>query len=181
MKSIVGRRYAQALLEIAGEKNLVKTFLADFELIEEALNQSKELDLAIASPLIQAEKKAAILKDIFGSKVSKEISTFLHLIAKKGRAGILRQIVTDFKSILDDKNGIVEVDVKSAVELDKVQSDALKQKLDAYTSKNTRIRLSVDKELIGGVTVKIGDTVLDSSIRHQLSQLRESFKEGALN
>lgn len=181
MKSIVGRRYALALLEVAEEKNLIQSFLNDFEIIEKALNEVKELDLAITSPLIQADKKAAILKNIFQDKVSEEISGFLHLISKKGRANALKEIIEAFKVLLDEKNGIVEVDVKSAVELDKIQSDALKQKLDRYTSKNTRIRLSVDKELIGGLTVKIGDTVLDSSIKHQLAQLSDSFKQGAFN
>jgi len=181
MKSIVGRRYALALLEVAEEKNLIQSFLNDFEIIEKALNEVKELDLAITSPLIQADKKDAILKNIFQDKVSEEISGFLHLISKKGRANALKEIIEAFKVLLDEKNGIVEVDVKSAVELDKIQSDALKQKLDRYTSKNTRIRLSVDKELIGGLTVKIGDTVLDSSIKHQLAQLSDSFKQGAFN
>ncbi len=181
MRSIVGRRYALALLEVAEEKKIVDTFLSDFKLIEQTLNESKELDLAISSPLIQVEKKAGFLKAIFEGKVSKDISVFLDLIARKGRANHLRQIIVAFKGLLDEKNGIIEVEVKSAVELDKIQSNELKQKLDKFTSKNTRIRLSTDKELIGGLTVKIGDTVLDSSIRHQLSQLSESFKQGSFN
>ena len=181
MQSIVGRRYALALLEIGEEKKIVDTLLSDFEFIDRTLNDSKELYLAIASPLIQAEKKAVFLKAIFDGKVSKDILVFLDLIARKGRANHLKEVIRAFKTLLDDKNGVIEVDVKSAIELDKIQSNELKQKLDKFTSKNTRIRLSTDKELIGGLTVKIGDTVLDSSIRHQLSQLSESFKQGSFN
>ncbi|ACF13844.1 ATP synthase F1, delta subunit [Chloroherpeton thalassium ATCC 35110] len=179
--SIVGRRYALALMEVAVDQNIVGQVMADFELIEQTMVEAKQLRLAIQSPLIQAYKKAALLKEVFGGKVSQQVATFLFLLASKNRAEYLPEVIQEYRALLDEQNGVISVDIKTAVDLDDKQTKQLKDKLEAYTSKKVRVHLATDKQLIGGLTIQIGDTVLDGSIRHQLAMLKNNLAAGALN
>lgn len=179
--SIVGRRYALALIEVAEQQNKLGDMIKDLAVVDEAISWSKELRLALHSPLIQGYKKAAFLTTLFQGQVSDQTVAFLKLLANKGRANLLAAVIQEFKTLLDEKSGIITVEVKSAVELDDVQSEELKQKLEKFTAKKIRIRLATDKELIGGLTVKIGDTVLDGTIKHKLEMLREQLVSGSLN
>ncbi|NTV45826.1 MAG: F0F1 ATP synthase subunit delta [Chlorobiales bacterium] len=179
--SIVGRRYALALIEVAEQQNKLADMIKDLTFIGEVVNGSKQLRHALQSPLIQGYKKSAFLTSIFQGQVSDQIAAFLKLLASKGRANLLMAVIEEFNTLLDERSGIITVDVKSAVEIDQVQSEELKQKLENYTAKKIRIRLATDKELIGGLTVKIGDTVLDGTIKHKLEMLREQLVSGSLN
>ncbi|NTW48272.1 MAG: F0F1 ATP synthase subunit delta [Chlorobiales bacterium] len=179
--SIVGRRYALALIEVAEQQNKLGDMINDLAFVDEVISGSKQLRVALQSPLIQGYKKATILISLFQGKVSDQTVGFLKLLATKGRADKLAAVIQEFKALLDERSGIINVDVSSAVELDQIQSEELRQKLENFTSKKIRIRLAIDKELIGGLTVKIGDTVLDGTIRHKLEMLREQLVKGSLN
>jgi len=181
MHSLVGRRYALALMEVAKEQNIVGELMKDFDLIEQTMAEAKPLQLAVQSPLIQPYKKSALLKEIFLGKVSQQVATFLTLLANKGRAEYLPEVIQEYRALLDEQNGIISVDVKSAVDLDTAQAEKIKTQLETYTSKKVRVNLATDKQLIGGLTVQIGDTVLDGSIQHQLSELKNNLVAGALN
>jgi F-type H+-transporting ATPase subunit delta len=100
---------------------------------------------------------------------------FLKLVARKKRAGLLPEIIDEFQILLDEKRGIINVDVTSAVQLSDQQTDELVTRLAAFTGKKIRARLAVNEQFIGGVAVKIGDTIYDGSISHQLQVLRQTL------
>lgn len=179
--SIVGRRYALALAEVAEQQNTLGDMVKDLSYIDEVIKGSKQLRIVLQSPLIQGYKKAGILTSLFQGQVSDQSVGFLKLLASKGRSDKLAEVIAEFNALLDEKSGIVTVDVKSAVELDQIQSEELRQKLENFTAKKIKIRMATDKELIGGLTVKIGDTVLDGTIKHKLEMLREQLVNGSLN
>lgn len=168
-------------MSAAEAQNNLDAVTADFELIGKTLKGSKDLVAVLQSPVVKQDAKEKILKQIFDGKISKQMMSFLVLISQKGRERFIDETVVDFKSMLDAKNGIVPVEVKSAVDLDALQSDALRTKLETFTSKKIRITMSIDKALIGGLSVRIGDTVIDGSVKHKLEQLRERFIGEILN
>ncbi|KZK74880.1 MAG: F0F1 ATP synthase subunit delta [Pelodictyon luteolum] len=172
---IASRRYAYALLSAADEGGFLEEVTAEMDMIGETLAGSRDLVRVLASPLINGDRKTHILEEIFRGRVGDRMMRFLSLIARKKRAGILRGIASEFKVLLDEKNGVVNVDVTSATELSGEQAKELANGLAAYTGKKIRARMALDAELIGGVSVKIGDTILDGSIRHQLQLLRRTL------
>ena len=100
---------------------------------------------------------------------------FLKLLAHKKRANLLDEVVGEFNILLDEKNGIVNADVKSAVKMNDDQARELVNGLSVRTGKKIRAKMSLDETLIGGFTVKIGDTILDGSVSHQLQLLRKAL------
>ncbi|NTU96897.1 MAG: F0F1 ATP synthase subunit delta [Chlorobiaceae bacterium] len=172
---IASRRYATALMSAAEDGGFLDKAVEELKVIREVLSESRELVHALRSPLIRGDKKAHILEEIFSGSVSEKMLLFMNLISRKKRAGILPQIIDEFMIILDAKRGIVNADVTSAVTLSREQVDSLVSKLSLSTGKQIRATMSIDEELLGGVSVKIGDTIFDGSIKYQLQMLRQAL------
>jgi F-type H+-transporting ATPase subunit delta len=179
MKNLrVAHRYAVALMSAAESVNALEGVATDCELIAGTIRSSRELRLLLASPLVQAAKKTAVLHALFETKVSRLTLRFLDLITAKSREGHLTGIIDQFASLRDVRLGIVSVDVTSAVEFTPAQESGMVSALERYTRKKVRVRVTLDKAIKGGLVVRIGDTVLDASIRRQLEILRERFRAG---
>ena len=124
---------------------------------------------------VKGDKKIHILEEIFKDSIGEKLFIFLKLVARKKRAGLLPEIIDEFQVLLDDKRGIINVDITSAVTLSEEQSNELLNRLEVYTGKKIRPRMALNEALIGGVSVKIGDTIFDGTISHQLQRFREAL------
>ncbi len=171
----IATRYANALLEASEEKNTFDAVAKDMELIFNTFDSSKELRVAISNPILSEEKKINILREIFGGKVSSDSLEFLFFVVKKGRDEVMFDILKRFMELRDDKMNIVKVLITSAFELNEKQKSEIKSKLTGYLQKDVRMQYKVNPTLIGGFTVRVGDTVLDASVVHQLELLRNKF------
>jgi F-type H+-transporting ATPase subunit delta len=172
---IASRRYASALLSAAEEGNFLDQIVAELQVIKEVLENSRDLVHALRSPLVKGDKKIHILEEVFKGSVGEKMFLFLRLIARKKRAGLLPEIIDEFQILLDEKSGVINVDVTSAVRLSDEQADELVTRLAAFTGKKIRAKMALNEEFIGGVAVKIGDTIFDGSISHQLQMLRQAL------
>jgi F-type H+-transporting ATPase subunit delta len=172
---IASRRYATALMSAAQAGGFLDQIVDELKIIGETLESSRDLVHALRSPLIKGDKKIHILEAVFRDSVGEKMLLFLSLIAKKKRAGLLPEIIAEFQELLDEKRGVINVDVTSAVKLSDQQVDQLIDKLSVSTGKKIRARMSLDEKLLGGVSVKIGDTIYDGSISHQLLKLKETL------
>lgn len=181
MSALVGRRYAVALYEIAKAQNKVADFAKDCDLIASTLKASKELLNAVKSPVINQEKKATLLKAVFSGKVSKQLEDALALLVQKGRAPVIPDVMKEFQAILYEQSGIVIALVESAIPLGESEKQTIAQKLEAISGKKIRIENKVNPELIGGFTARIGDTVIDGSVKHKLERLKEELRQVSLN
>lgn len=175
----VSSRYAKALMELAEEKNLFEEISRDAELIFNTLNESKELKRVLGSPVIKDSKKNDILEEIFRNKISAETMNYLNFIIKKNRVKSIQDIFSYFMDLHDDKTGTAKAHVISAFSMEDAQKEFIKAKFEDCTKKKLKINFSVDKEIIGGFTVKIGDEVFDASVMHQLDILRDKFSKEA--
>jgi F-type H+-transporting ATPase subunit delta len=179
MKNVrVARRYAVALLADAEQKSIIEPVAADIGTLEHLMRDSRELRRLVASRLVSAEKKLRIIDELFTSRFSKASLDFLHLLIDKQREALLPDIIAQFAALLNERLGVVTVDVTSAVEFAPAQVRAIHERLEPYTQKKVKVRFLLDAGIRGGVVVRIGDTVLDGSIRHQLELLRERLVGG---
>ena len=174
----VARRYAQALMQSADSVKAIDAYANDLELIKKTVSGSRELRLFINRPIVSVEKKMASLRELFGSSINKATMSFIELLVEKKREEHLLEVIEQYFALRDAKYGIVNVDVSSAVEITSQQGKSLTEKLEQYTKKKVRVRFALDTALKGGLVVRIGDTVHDSSIKRQLELVRAQFIDG---
>jgi F-type H+-transporting ATPase subunit delta len=179
MKNIrVARRYAQALMDAAEKPAALEQTARDLETIGTTLEASRDLRLMLASPVVPGPKKRAVLDALFGASVGRGTMLFLHLLLEKQREQVLQDIIREFFLLRDARLGIISVDVAAAIELTDKEQDSLHTRLERHTGKKVRVRFTRDVALKGGLMVKIGDTVLDASVKRQLERLKERFARG---
>ena len=175
----VARRYAQALTQEAQSKGQLDAADADVALLAETLDGSRELRLALTSPVVPAAKKRAVLDRLFRGKVSDLTARFLQLLVEKQRDGQIPEILEAYRLLRDERTGTVEAMVRTARPLSPDEADRLKAALEARSGKAVRMDLRVDPSLIGGLVVRLGDVVYDRSVRHQLDTLRGQLAQRA--
>ncbi len=172
---IASRRYASALLSAAEEGNFLDLIVRELQVIKEVLENSRDLVHALRSPLVKGDKKIHILEEVFRDSIGEKMFLFLKLVARKKRAGLLPEIIDEFQILLDEKRGVINVEVTSAVKLSDEQSEELMTRLAVFTGKKIRAKMLLNDQFIGGVAIKIGDTIYDGTISHQLQLLRRTL------
>lgn len=168
-------RYALAILSVAEESKQLEPVGRDFEYLDSLLKQSREFASFTQSPVINKEKKKAVLREVLAGKVSDLTLKFLMLLASREREGLIAEIIQQFVRLRDERLGIIKATVRSAVPLTQQQQQQLGKRLEESTGKKIRLSLLEDPSLRGGFTVQYDDTVWDASVRRQLELLREKF------
>ncbi len=177
----VARRYAAALYEEASARDVVERIDEDIDMLRKSLEGSRELVQFFESPLISADKKHAVLDRLFEERVHELTLGLLHLLVRKGRDEVTPSLARAYREMRDEQEGIVEARVKLATSLNEEERDSLASKLQSLTGHKVRLNTTVDEDLLGGLMVRIGDTVYDGSVRHQLERLRGNMKRGAFS
>jgi len=165
-------------MPIAEEQRAVDTVAADLSVMGETLRASRELRLLLLSPVIKEGKKIAIFQELFAARVNRITFGFVLLLIRKRRESLLPDIIDQFHALRDEKQGIVTVNVTGSTELSAAQERDLGQRMEEYSGKKVRIQFALDNTIRGGLIVRLGDTVLDMSVRRQLERLRERFLQG---
>jgi len=176
----VSIRYSSALLETSLNKKLFEVISEDVKFILKVFNSSKQLVSVMDSPVIKGQLKLSIIDEIFKDKINNESLNFLRFVIKKGRENYFINILEKYLDLMDEHLGIVNVDVKTAFKFDDDQSKVLKENLGQKLNKQIRLNYSIDDTIIGGFIAKIGDTVHDASVKHQLELLKKKFLEGGV-
>ena len=171
----ISTRYAKAFTEFAEEKNLLEQVSNDMIMLESALSNSKELRVTLKSPVINKDKKASILTEIFAKKVNKVTLELLLFVNSKNRESILFDIVKRFNEIRNIKLNRVEAEIISSIDFSDEQKNRLQKQLEDYSKKEIIPKFKTDESLIGGFTIKMNDTVIDASVKQQLKKLRKSL------
>lgn len=179
--SKVANRYADSFLANAIEKGIVDEVTNDVSILINSINSSEELQRFLASPIIKADLKKSILKEIFDNKISSHSLKFLEFVVDKNREDILLQILKKFVELKDDYLGIVRLDVKSAFPLSEDLKEVLLKKFEIIFNKKIEADFSQDDNLLGGFVVRFRDTVYDASIKHQLEKLKQNLISGSLS
>jgi F-type H+-transporting ATPase subunit delta len=176
--SRAARRYAAALMAAADQVKTAEAIAQDLQMVAATLHDSRELRLLVASPIVRGPKKAGVFKALFASRVNAHTMAFINLLIAKQREGILQETIEEYMKLRDIQMGIVNITVATAVDLAKKQEDALRGQLERITGKKVRLHISLNPEIKGGLVVRVGDTVLDASVKRQLEILGERFARG---
>ena len=168
----VAYRYAQALLDLATEQNVVDKVNADMEHLSDVCKESKDFENLLNSPIIDSKKKIDIFEVLFGSKMDKMSIGFMNLIVKNSREDLLADIAEGFVSLYKKSKNIMEVTVTSATKLDAATKDKIVEKIKANFEGTIELTEKVDPALIGGFIVRMDDKQIDASISSQLANLK---------
>ncbi|GJQ61643.1 MAG: ATP synthase subunit delta [Melioribacteraceae bacterium] len=171
----VSTRYAKALTQLAEEGGNYNVIARDVEFVNNTYSGSRDLRVTLASPIVNESKKKDIIKAIFSGKIHTSTLEFLNFLLAKKRIADLHYILTRFLDMRDQKMGIVRISVKSAVELDKSQSDKLNESFKNITKKEVEMSFKTEDSLIGGFVAQYGDTLIDASVVNQLRLLKKKL------
>jgi len=174
----VARRYARALFETARKNQSVQQVEDDLKGVDQALRAIPQLQKVLRAPTIAGPRKRELVDKIFAARVSPLTLRFLTLVIDRRREGILAVIYHEFRRLADEARNLLPVEVTSAVPLSDPERDALVQALGARTGKTVQLQASVDASLLGGIMVRMGDTIIDGSVRAKLRQLRQHLLAG---
>jgi len=176
----LARRYAQALFMSSRQKNMLDQVEKELGLVVDTIDQSEELQQLIERQLIPPWDKIAIFERLFKGRVSDMTMSFLKLVFKKRRERYLKDMLGEFRDFADSARGVVEVEVKTAMEMTPEQEGQIRKRLAAITGKDVRLEKKVDRGLIGGIVIKIGDRVYDGSAVNQLQALKKHLESAHL-
>lgn len=168
----VAYRYAQALLDLATEQNVVDKVSEDMAHLSGVCKESKDFENLLNSPIIDSKKKMDIFEALFGSKMDKMSLGFMNLIVKNSREDLLADIAEGFVSLYKKSKNIMEVTVTSATKLDAATKDKIVEKIKANFEGTIELTEKVDPALIGGFIVRMDDKQIDASISSQLANLK---------
>ena len=174
---LISNRYASALYEISSDNKIVDNILEDLNLIQSVLNSSKELQSLVKSPLIASNDKLQVLLKIISNKNINPLSIkFLNIISQNKRFAKLSSIIIQFIDINTKKRGEVIADVTSADNLTEDQRQNINTQLKNIIGDKLSLNFNVDKNIMGGLIVKVGSKMIDTSLANKINKLKIAMK-----
>ena len=177
--TILAKRYAKALFAVGSEENLLDEFAAGLNQLKEVFTEVPEVGDALTNPLYPLEARTKVMDHLIATlkfKASTLMGNFLHLLVQKKRAAIIPEVADAFQAMVDAERNICKGKVVSAIALSEPLQAKVQQALEKMTGKKVVLTSEVDSSIIGGIIAKVGDLVLDGSIKTQLTRLKESIK-----
>ena len=173
--STVARPYAEAVFRLADAAGTLAKWA---QMLAELAQVSVDgrVRSAVADPSLTDARTAGLFIAILSGKLTGDAENFVRVLAENGRLNLLPEIRTQFEALKNEREGVVEAEVQSAFDLTAAQVADLVQRLEKKTGRKVRARMHLDKELIGGVKIVLGDKVIDGSARAQLGALETALK-----
>lgn len=176
MAKLVGTTYGEALFELAVEEGKEDEFLSEITQLKDLLVENPDFGKLMNHPKILKEDKLKVLEEVFKGRISEELLGFLHLIVTKDRYGDIDAILDYFVDEVKKLKGIGVAYVTTAIDLSEVKKKEIEARLLATTSyEKMEMHYQVDEDLIGGMVLRIGDRVVDSSVRNKLFELQREL------
>jgi len=173
--STIARPYAEAAFRLADGQGKLADWSAALANLA-AVAADARVKAAVGDPNLPAAKVAGLFISILAGKLTGETENFVRVLAENGRLDVLAEIRTQYEILKNEREGTVEAEVYTAFEMNAAQVDDLVQRLEKRTGRKVRTKVLIDKNLIGGVKIVIGDKVIDGSARAQLGALEAALK-----
>lgn len=171
-------RYAVALFELAEEEKTLDQVAEELDALGALLEESEELQVLTTSPVIsRANQSAAMAEMVKAVGFSKTVANFIGVVTANRRLDQLANIINEFGRLLSHHRGEVNASVTTAYKLDQSQLDALSAKLKSMVGSDVNVEADVDNELLGGMVVRVGSRMIDSSLKTKLANLEATMKE----
>jgi F-type H+-transporting ATPase subunit delta len=170
--------YARALFEAAQENDVLDAVHDELAEVDDALRENDDLRMFFFSPYFSSEEKVDGVRRVFSDAEDRTIN-FLELLAERHRLPVLPRIRRAFDELWAEENKILPVSVTSAVDLDDKLVESIGERIQEQTGQRVELSSKVDPELLGGLVVQVGNTVLDASVRNRLEKLRKQVAKAA--
>ena len=181
MAKLVSKTYGDALFELAVEENRTDSLMEEILMLQTVLKENKDFEKILEHPEISKQNKLQVIEDVFKGRISDALSGFLSIVVTKGRYKDLPDIFAYFIARVKEYRKIGVAQVTSAISLSDVQKQKIEKKLlDSTQYETMEIEYKVDESLIGGLLIRIGDRVVDSTIKHRLTSLTASLMKISL-
>ncbi|MCR5585677.1 MAG: ATP synthase F1 subunit delta [Lachnospiraceae bacterium] len=182
MAKLISNTYAEALFELAAEENKIDDLYAQIDMLEKLFSENPDFINLLTHPQIMVEEKLSTLEKTLKGRVDDEIVGLLRVVTEKDRAGEIGAIFDNFRAKVYDYKKIGVVYVSSATGLSEAQKKKIEAKLLKTTSfKSLETHYSVDEKLVGGMVIRIGDRVVDSSVRSKIEKMTSELRKVSLN
>jgi F-type H+-transporting ATPase subunit delta len=178
-ESRVASRYAKSFLLLSQEKGLVEDLLQDMNLFAKTCDENHALVVTLKSPIIKHDKKLAILKNIFEGKVNPFTIALFEIITRKHREAFLPEIARSYKQQYKEMKGILSAEVTTTFPLTSELRAEFKKIISTAYGKESELTEKVDKSIIGGFVLKVGDRQIDESVKNKLQRLKNKFKDNS--
>jgi F-type H+-transporting ATPase subunit delta len=172
-RSISGRRHAQAVFRIALESDQLDRWQTDLATMATVL-QDAEIVSFLENPKVSLERKRDMLRRALGG-IKPEAMNLAYLLVAKKRLRMVPSLVAEYRRLVYAHKGIVEADVVTAIPITYQEEERIGRDLAAITGKTVMLAATVDAEIMGGLVVKVGDKLMDGSVRTRLQELRRSL------
>jgi F-type H+-transporting ATPase subunit delta len=173
--STIARPYAEAVFKLADGQGKLPEWSENLANLAQLVTDERMLRV-IGDPKLSASNVAGTLIGVLAGRLSGDAENFVRVLAENRRVGVLGEIRAQFEALKHEREGVVEARVETAFPLDDAQLADLVARIEKHTGRKVKASISVDKELIGGVRVTIGDKVIDASARAQLAALESALK-----
>ena len=173
--STVARPYAEAAFRLADAAGALGKWAEMLAALAQVAGDER-VRAAVADPKLSDAQAAGVFIGILSGKLTAEADYFLRVLAENGRLGLLPEIRTQFEALKNEREGVLEAEVHSAFELSAPQLADLVQRLEKKTGRKVKAKLEIQKDLIAGVRIVLGDKVIDASARAQLGALETALK-----
>ncbi len=174
--TLVAKRYAKALFELADKESVVSDVEAQLKLISEVLGQNADIGKFLSLPSVAPEQKTSLLKSAFGDRVSALVLNMLTLLITRRRQGVITELYEAYTKIAGEALGQAHATVYTAQKLSEQELAEVAATFGQLAGKTILAEQVVDPSLLGGVQVRIGDRLYDGSLSGKLERLQKSFK-----
>jgi F-type H+-transporting ATPase subunit delta len=173
----VASRYAKSFIDLAMEQGVLENAYADMKFIAEVCKTNHEFVTFLKSPIINTDKKQVVMKAVFSGKLSKITDAYVHLITAKKREIYLAEIAEEFINQYNEKKKILKAVVTTASGIDDATRKQVMNLVKGASDSEVILEEKIDKDIIGGFIIRVGDKQVDASIARKLSNLKRGFKE----
>ena len=176
--STAARRYAEAVFQLATRDEALDAYAEGLDLATSMVGQGDVLDV-LRNPARPLRQRTDLVDALLASRVPEPILKLVGLLVQRGRVDRLGAVTAEYRRMLNERNGVVQAVARTAMPLTNDETAALEKKVATMTGRTVDLRVEVDESLIGGITVRVGDTLYDASVRGRLERLRERLVAGA--
>ncbi len=176
MNSKLASRYAKSLLQLAEEQKKLEAVNGDISLFNSIVESNRDFELLLKSPIVNADKKSAVIDKVFTKKVDDLTLAFFKIAIKKKRENILPEIGLAFKELYKESNGILSATLTTADKAEEGFEKKIKEALLSATGKKeVELNKEVDKDIIGGFVLEYEGNLYDTSIASKLREIEQQF------
>ena len=177
MINVIAGRYAEALFQVGEEINSTTKLYEELNAVVETLKSNNDFYSVLKSPLVTKGDKKDLVGKVFDSQISDNLNNFLKIIIDKDRVSAIEAVEKSYKELLNEKNNIIEGTAITAVAMSKEEMKQLEAKLSSKYNKNVTLENKVDKSILGGVLVRLGNEEIDGTVKTRLAKMKYQLSQ----